>query len=262
MYNNTSSKGNQPKYVSADDYWYKQDCLGYEALSESIVSYLLEYSNVHDYVQYMVTNIESGIHVHTSSESESFVKPGESLITLHRFFRNMLGVELHKEILKFSETTDRIRYVVDTVESLTDIQNFGKYITTFLELDAFTLDDDRHFNNIALLKTGNEYRLPPYFDFGAAFLSDITMEYPLSEKIESLIEKCYAKPFSSDFSEQVDAAEALYGVQLKIYCGANDLCSYVDSHRSYYSETIIERVKELIRIQFRKYQYLIDDSNM
>ena len=46
-----TSKGNQPKW-QVKEKWYKADHMGYEALSEIIVSQLLTRSNVHDFVLY------------------------------------------------------------------------------------------------------------------------------------------------------------------------------------------------------------------
>ena len=43
----TSSKGNQEKWFNPDENkWYKLDRFGYEALSESLISRLLEKSNI------------------------------------------------------------------------------------------------------------------------------------------------------------------------------------------------------------------------
>ncbi|MCH5184564.1 MAG: hypothetical protein J1F64_00420 [Oscillospiraceae bacterium] len=43
----TSSKGNQEKWFDADtNKWYKLDQFGYEALSETLISKLLEKSNI------------------------------------------------------------------------------------------------------------------------------------------------------------------------------------------------------------------------
>ena len=43
----TSSKGNQEKWFDREtDKWYKLDQFGYEGLSESIISKLLENSNI------------------------------------------------------------------------------------------------------------------------------------------------------------------------------------------------------------------------
>ena len=43
----TSSKGNQEKWYDKEmDKWYKLDQFGYEALSETLISKLLERSNI------------------------------------------------------------------------------------------------------------------------------------------------------------------------------------------------------------------------
>ena len=43
----TSSKGNQEKwYDQVSDLWYKLDQFGYEALAETVISTLLEQSNI------------------------------------------------------------------------------------------------------------------------------------------------------------------------------------------------------------------------
>lgn len=54
--NRTSTKGNQKKWKK-DNYWFKADGLGYESLSEYIVSSLLKYTNVNNYVDYDIVNI-------------------------------------------------------------------------------------------------------------------------------------------------------------------------------------------------------------
>ena len=46
-----TSKGDQPKWKQSGN-WYKADHMGYEALSEIIVSRLLTWSNADDFVVY------------------------------------------------------------------------------------------------------------------------------------------------------------------------------------------------------------------
>ena len=167
----------------------------------------------------------------------------------------------HEKILEFDEVEDKIKYTSDIVTGITGLKEFSKYLTLTLELDALTLDDDRHFNNIAVIFDGIDYYLPPLFDFGASFLSDTMIDYPLSSDLDKLLEIKNAKPFSSDFNEQVDVAESLYGTQLKVHTTANEVCSYVDSI-GYYSQEIKTRVKTLIRYAFRKYRYLLGSNGM
>ena len=53
-----TSKGDQPKWHVGDD-WYKADHMGYEALSEVIVSWMLEHSTIDDFVAYAPVMIQS-----------------------------------------------------------------------------------------------------------------------------------------------------------------------------------------------------------
>ena len=43
------------------------------------------------------------------------------------------------------------------------------------------------------------------------------MDYPLELPLEACLEHIEAKPFSADFDEQLEAAEALYGIQLQFH---------------------------------------------
>ena len=86
-----------------------------------------------------------------------------------------------------------------------------------LEWDSFVLNEDRHFNNIAVIynKNTKQYKKCPLFDNGAAFLSDIREGYPLEKKYLRINFKSKIKTFCEDFEKQVQACEDIYGVQLK-----------------------------------------------
>lgn len=70
----TSSKGNQEKWLE-DEYWYKLDQFGYEALAEVMTSKLLEFSN-----------IEKGTPF-------KFVRYEMQIIKLHGFFAKALFID-------------------------------------------------------------------------------------------------------------------------------------------------------------------------
>lgn len=99
---------------------------------------------------------------------------------------------------------------------MTGIQNFGAYLTAMLEIDAFFLNEDRHTNNIAVLydTETEQYSPSPLFDQGLCLFADISNDYPLDLPMDVCMERIEAKPFSSDFDTQLDAAEELYGIQL------------------------------------------------
>ena len=125
-----------------------------------------------------------------------------------------------------------------------------------LAIDAFFLNEDRHTHNLAVLtdNRGN-YRLCPIFDNGGALLSDTSVDYPMGEDIYTLIDSVRSKTVSTDFVEQLDAAEELYGYNLKYDFGDSDIVNAV-GQADMYSEDLKERVINVLREQRRKYKYL------
>ena len=88
------------------------------------------------------------------------------------------------------------------------------------------LNEDRHTNNLAVIrneKTG-VYRFCPIFNSGLALLSDLD-GYPLANDSYHSIGRVQAKPFSLDFDEQVEAANALYGSHLQCSFTRRDVTS-------------------------------------
>lgn len=86
----------------------------------------------------------------------------------------------------------------------------------FIGVRFFFLNEDRHTNNLAVIrneKTG-KFRLCPIFDHGLALLSDLN-DYPMDQNIYDSIRRVHAKPFDVDLDAQVEAAEELYGTQLR-----------------------------------------------
>ena len=84
----TSSKGNQEKWYDKEtDSWYKLDQFGYESLAETVISELLEESNIETdtpftFVRYGMTRL----HVHgrerTGCVSKKFLKKEKKLSLL------------------------------------------------------------------------------------------------------------------------------------------------------------------------------------
>ena len=149
--------------------------------------------------------------------------------------------------------------LVEEIKKITGIQDFGKYITAVLEIDAFFLNEDRHTNNLAVIYNENtkQYSLSPIFNQGLCLFADTRLDYPLHLSVEACMKKIQAKPFSTDFDEQLDAAEALYGVQIRLGFSVKELEEEIESLTEDYSPVIRERILQLMRQQFRKYKYLI-----
>lgn len=252
-----SSKGNQLKWKNGNE-WYKADYMGYEGLSEVLISKLLEYSDTDNFVKYEPVQIEYKQSKYKGCKSMNFLKTNEEVVTLQKLFRQYTGKNLAQEISKFSETKDKIIYVVENVKRFTGVKTFGEYLSVILTIDAFFLNEDRHMNNIAVIyNTEKEkYRLCPYFDHGLSLFSDMTIDFKLEEKLENCYEKIEAKPFSRNFDEQLDAVEEIYGEHIKFHFQMKDVINELEKFKGIYDEAIIKRIEMVLRLQMRKYQYL------
>ena len=204
-----TSKGDQPKWQWKGK-WYKADYMGYEALSEVLIS------------------------------------------RLHRAY---MGRGLAETLGKMKEAKERIRYTADFMERTTGLTGAGEYLTLLVELDAFFLNEDRHTNNLAVIRNEKtmEFRYCPVFDNGLALLSDLN-EYSLDQDIYDCIGRVHAKPFSRYFEEQVDAAEELYGMQLHFFFFKKEISRELEFAGELYDEKICRRAEQVLFEQMRKYQ--------
>ncbi|MBO4976991.1 MAG: hypothetical protein J6C54_04530 [Lachnospiraceae bacterium] len=259
-----TSKGNQWKWKQGD-YWYKADYMGYESFSEVLVSGLLKYTNVEQYVHYDLCRIRQEQTV-IGCRSRNFLEEGENLITLDRLFRMYLGCSIVDRLAKIEGTRNRVEYVAENVAEITGLENFGKYLTMLLEIDAFFLNEDRHMNNIAVIFHGEsrKYRLCPVFDNGLALFADTTVDFPVTKQaadvekyIKKYIKKIQAKPFARDFEEQADAAEQIYGRQWEMGFTMKEIEMLLRECAEGYDEVIVERVRGIMRYQMRKYGKLV-----
>ena len=145
-----TSKGNQLKWKLGDQ-WYKADHMGYEGLSEVLVSRLLHKAELkYPFVEYHPVEIAYKGQKLLGCRSKNFLKENQKLIPLEKLYRQNTGKSLALSLVEFPEVPNRIRYTVEQVEKYTGLHDFGKYLTAMLELDAFFLNEDRHTNNIAV----------------------------------------------------------------------------------------------------------------
>ena len=254
-----TSKGDQRKW-EIDGIWYKADYMGYEGLAELLVSSLLEKSSIqYPFVAYELAKIEYKGSYMNACVSRDFRKEGQILIPLEKLYRQYTGESLAVKLAEFTDVKERIAYLVEQIEKITKLENFGKYITAMLEIDAFFLNEDRHTNNIAVLydEKTDRYSLSPFFDQGLCLLADITQDYSLELGVEQCLEKIQAKPFSADFDTQLEAAEELYGVQQHFSFGMQDVQNVLKNAAEFYPEEVCCRVELLLRGQMRKYAYLM-----
>ena len=248
-----TSKGDQPKW-RLDGKWYKADHMGYEALAEVLISRLLTKSNVTGFVEYEPALIQyKGIAI-PGCVSQSFQGKDEMLVPFERLHRAYKGQGLAAALSKLAEAQDRIRYTVDFIEQTTGLTGVGAYLTLLLELDSFFLNEDRHTNNLAIIRNEKtmEFRLCPIFDNGLALLSDLN-DYPMEKDMYDCIANVRAKPFDQYFDIQVEAAESLYGAQLKFRFSRYDIPREMECLKELYPQEIIGRVERVLYEQMRTY---------
>ena len=251
-----TSKGNQLKWEQ-DGYWYKADAFGYESLAEVVCSNILMHSNLPQPVCYEPVTIIYHDKRYRGCRSKNFKGEDESLIPVERLCRQYTGMGLAKTLARFVDVRDRISYTVELVTNITGLSDFDRYLTQILELDAFFLNEDRHTNNIAVIRNEEDgsFRFCPVFDNGLSLLSDLN-DYPLDKDLYECIGAVQAKPFSTDFSEQTEAASQLYGSRLKFSFTKEQLLHKLQELRDYYDDEIVSRVERTVLEQMRRYGYL------
>lgn len=163
--------------------------MGYEALAEYVISELLKKSNVSNFVSYELVKINYDNKDFVGCVSENFKEDYEMLIPLEKLHRQYFGFGLADAIAKGS-VNEKIAYTVKFIEDITGLKNVGEYFSHLLAVDAFFLNEDRHTNNIAVIRNEKtlEYRFTPIFDNGLSLLAD-TNDYLFDCDINDNIKK-------------------------------------------------------------------------
>lgn len=250
--NGTSSKGCQNKW-KIDNFYVKQDTLGYEGLVEYVSSFILTHTNLNS-VRYQLCNIryENSDDIHLGCYSENFLNTGENLITLRRL-SEIYHFPFNKAYDRLS-SINKIKYVLDNVKNITRLSEFELYLSNLLYIDKVLLNEDRHFNNIAFIysEANNEYSLVPIFDNGAGLLSDTKLDYPLHYPYFSYLKRVKSKPFVSDFNRQTQDMDKICKSSVEFYSlNFKDIENLVSS--TPYSDDIKSRVIRILRHQFIRY---------
>ena len=250
LINSTSSKGNQQKFF-IDNTWYKIDFLGYEALSEAVISRILS-SNGIECANYDIIKAEYNGAEYTACKSENFLKPQDDLVSLKRMFE---AGGFDKKRFEKSSAAERIQYAAEYAAEVTKIgiEAALRYFHVLLYTDAVFLNEDRHFANINFIYDNDEekWRTAPIFDNGAGLLSDTRLDYPLDGKTLRMAEKVKAKPFSADFEKQLDAVRKLDSGNIEFKINFDEIFDFID--KTPYTNEIRQRVKILLEHQAKKY---------
>ena len=255
----TSSKGNQEKWhESTTDYWYKLDQFGYEALAETLISEMLERSNIEDdtpftFVRYSLEKMHVRGREHNGCASKNFLKEGQSLITINRLLSNHLGIPLKQKMMKLSSDKRRIAFLAEATMEYTGLKEFQRYLTLLFEVDSLFCNDDRHLNNIAVIEQSGKYDYCPIFDNGAGLLSN-TQIFQMDISPKALIATLRARPLGTTFTRQMNSARSLYGEQIMMpKVNARDIRDALQPLLAYYAERdrsiIADRVTECILLR-------------
>lgn len=215
----TSSKGNQEKWLDSGR-WYKLDQFGYEGLAETLVSILLERSNIEmdtpfRFVRYRMERMRAHRLERTGCSSPDFLAPGQSIITLSHLLSRQEEKSLAQRLGRLPSDRQRIAYLAQATAEFTGLADLPAYLALLFEVDALFLNDDRHLNNIAVLEQDGEYDYCPIFDNGAALLSN-QRDYPMDIDPRGLIPKVAARPFHISFNRQRNTVVGLFGRQLRL----------------------------------------------
>lgn len=259
--NRQSSKGNQLKWNN-NGIWYKADYTGYEGLAEYMISHLLLKSSLRqdEFVLYEPEQIRYKDAVYSGVKSNDFLEKDWQLITRERLFMTFFGQSLYQSIFKISDPEKRLIFLVEQVERVTNLSDFGVYMNKLFTMDAFFLNEDRHTHNIAILMNKDgRFSYSPIFDNGAGLLADTSLDYPLGKDVYLQIKEVRAKTISADFDEQLDLSEKLYGNHLKFHFHAKDVSDLLDGI-SIYSQEEKDRVRDILLSQMKKYAYLFDEK--
>ena len=257
LFTRHSSKGNQLKWEK-NNIWYKADHTGYEGLAEYVISQLLKKSTLKagEFVVYELEQIKYKRQSFNGVSSENFLTGDWQIVTLQKLYKMKYNRNFMEDVWHLPKIEDRLKFLVEQVEQLTNLKNFGIYMSKLLTIDALFLNEDRHLHNIAVLVNGNgNVRLCPFFDQGAGLMADTTLDYPLGPDPILMMGDVKAKTICTSFEAAIDAAEQLYGYNLKFSFDKKDVNEVIDKIEIY-SDEIKERVNVIINQQMRKYQYL------
>lgn len=86
-------------------------------------------------------------------------------------------------------------------------------------------------------------------------MSDTTMDYPLETETYELMKTVRAKTVSTDFDEQLDVSEELYGCNLNLFFSKKDVKELLEQVE-FYEKEVRQRVEDILYLQMGKYAYL------
>jgi hypothetical protein len=203
------SKGQQFKYFY-NGLWYKVAQSPNGAVAEVAASRLLQLSNLRG-VLYRLCRVNGRL----ATVSADFSK-GCDLLTFDFLYLTHCGKQLEEQVggASFSEKLAYAKYVLGEIRRITSLSRIADYVSLLTQFDAITLNTDRHFGNIAVLRSASgEYHYCPAFDFDSCFFA-YGGDLKLSAKVT--MSSCPAMPFASTHGEQLRLLRLLSDAKLTI----------------------------------------------
>lgn len=200
---NSTSKGNQPKFTM-NGWFYKEDYLGYESISEVLASELLYFIQGIDFLDYFLEEVEAEVPLEdgTGFETKTLYCCKSKIYTEGDFIAISKILSVFGDESKYNKYTGKelLDYVVDCVKDATglDIRN---YLRVLSYLDSILLNEDRHLTNICLIERDGVYREAPIFDNGLSLLAD-TNTFLMAGQTDIYMRNVKCKPFSTSFKKQ------------------------------------------------------------
>lgn len=199
----STSKGNQLKWKK-DNIWYKANFLGYENVAEVVVSLLCSCIEDLDFIEYNLDKVFYKYNEYNVCTSKDFLVESE-LITFSHLL-NQVGIT-SKKFNKLPPAS-RLSSVLK-LDTFIPRSELCSYLNKVIYLDALILNEDRHLNNLALLKDSfGIYKVSPIFDNGLSLLSD-TREYSFNRSLIENIIDVKSKPLIEKFSTQIRLMDTL-----------------------------------------------------
>jgi len=251
------NEGSQDKW-KIDGIWYKQDSdyCGNEGLAEAISSAILRKSNFDRFIDCSAEMIIRNGQEYTGCSSPDFLKKGEKLLNSAKclYLAKSTFVNDFDEIYSHTQLHENIKKYVDEMQKHTGLNHFGEYLTKMLEFDKLTLNTDRHFSNISVLTIGKRFDYAPIFDNGRSFglRREHFKLYKSGESIENIVSQSDARPFSSIYKKQAEAARELYSPQFSTSFSKEDLKQTLDECSEVYPDDILKYAEEIVLYQMQQ----------
>lgn len=247
--------GTQKKYRS-NNYWYKINNLGNEALSETLSSLILKNADLPDNITFVDYNI-CKINDKIACKSMDFLNPGERFVSLQAIYKYYENKELSDEIFKLPDIKTRYLYLCNYFSEICEI-NIADYLKCCLTLDAIICNPDRHFGNLGVIQKENgDFRLSPIFDNGQGLGQNFNITPPdidYSEKIKLL----NANTISGSFELVINDIGS--GFTINYDNLKEDIDNFYNNNPEFCNNSIGNQVKEFLNKQLDKYEKLLSNS--